>query len=124
MHHNNNNEIFSGISQRKLRRRIMRRVYLVWAIRQLLSPTMAKIILFVAIAKQLFTFVSVRDVIINSPPAYDFAASSQFFANAFLNTGVVVQASLIILMVMGCWFMYDFLKFQRSSGTEQYWWHA
>ncbi|MCI0542313.1 hypothetical protein L0Y69_00970 [bacterium] len=110
MHHDNNNEIISRIPHNVLRKRIMRRVYAVWLIKKILSPITAKIVLFAALAKQLFMFVSVRDVIINSPPAYDVFGSTQFFTSAFLNTSVMVQVSLVGIAALALWLSRDFTR--------------
>jgi len=112
----NDNEIFANGEGEKLRGRIMRRVYLVWLIRKILSPVTAKVLILAGLARQLFIFVSVKDVMINAPSVYDLSASFQFFGNAFINTGNAVQLSLLTAILLSLWLTRDFVRV-RAGGS-------
>lgn len=115
MENYNNNKIFSGWGQAKLRGKIMRRVYMVWLVRKILSPATAKALILVGIVRQLFIFVSVKDVMINAPSVYDIAASFTFFGQAFMHTGLSVQLSLLASLSLFLWIIHDFVNSRELS---------
>lgn len=83
----------------KLKKKIMRRVYTLYVMRQLLSPLALKVYTLVFLFAGTATLVSVSNVFKNMPQLSDVGGILYFSFSAFLNTEVLVQ-SLVIGMVV------------------------
>lgn len=85
-----------------LKRRIMRRVYFVWAVRRVAHSVSLKLALVVLLVWQLTTFISVKNVLANVPRGSD-GSLFEFLAAAFLNTEVASWAIATLLAAVGVW---------------------
>ncbi len=88
----------------------MRRVYTVWALKKLTSPTFMKLLVLIGILKQSFSLVSVPNVIQNSPSLTHPLASSEFLSRAFVNTEISVQFLFIAMLALSFWLVSDALS--------------
>jgi len=95
--------------QQVLKKRIMRRVYAVWVLKKLTSPTAMKLLILAGILKQSFSLVSVPNIIQNSPSFLDPIASSAFVTNAFLHTELPVQMLAIATLGLLLWLIRDMI---------------
>lgn len=88
----------------------MRRIYAVWILRKLTSPTAMKLIMLFAVLKESFSVVSVSNVLANSPSLWNFFASYRFFMSAFWNTETVVRLLFIACLALFAWVIRDFAR--------------
>ena len=110
MNTNNHNETRSEFYESEriaLRQRIVRRVYLIWFAKKLLSPRAVKAYIFAGFLAEILGTVSVRNVIANSPSFSDVTHTSEFFGSAFVNTDMTVQISLFAIIFMAAWLLHD-----------------
>ena len=84
-----------------LTKRIMRRVYFVWFMRQIFNRVTAKLALVLLFIWQFVQYVSVRDVISNWHPAdWGISGSYAFFESALRNTEFTVQILMLGMAVV------------------------
>lgn len=102
-----------------LTKRIMRRVYSIWIMRKLKSPTTMKSAFLSVVLLKSFSVVSVSHVLANSPSILNPLASYQFFSNAFLLTDTFVRLLVISILAISLWLVQDFFKDSKIS-TLQY----
>ena len=95
-----------------LKTRIMRRVYVVWFLRQALSARSMKVMIVLASLWQIKQLVYVKAVIANMPKLTDLAANYNFFSYALLHTQFAVQLSILVSGVLMVWIASDTLKRQ------------
>ena len=81
------------MSNTTLHNNIMRRIYVIYMLRQLTDPRMLKVCVLAVVSIALVSFVSVSDVLANMP-LYDFQAFYDFMLYALLHTDTVVQLFL------------------------------
>lgn len=88
-----------------LKNKIMRRVYAVWLFRKLASPFAVELFFLGALSFGLSVYVSIRNVVNNTPSIFSPGAVAGFFASAFYQAEMIVQilfvgmlASLIFLL--------------------------
>ncbi|HEY4504731.1 MAG TPA: hypothetical protein VJI73_03085 [Candidatus Paceibacterota bacterium] len=97
-----------------LRRKVMRRVYMVSYIRRALSPVALKVyavaFLLYGIGRQVF----VAKVLDNAPGLASPLESLNFFTKAFIGTEILVQALVLACALATLWFTTD-LVFRRQS---------
>ncbi|MDP3726609.1 MAG: hypothetical protein Q8R36_05445 [bacterium] len=75
-----------------LTKKIMRRVYLIWFVRQIFNPVTVKAVVVVLLVRQVAVYVSVRDIIANWHPAeWGFSGNYTFLQSAFTQTDLMVQ---------------------------------
>jgi len=99
-----------SMENKQLKKRIMRRVYLVSFLRQILSPFVFKgtvLFIFMALGNVL---VSVPNVISNMSIFTNVNASFLFLLNAFLHTEFLVQVVLSGSIILTIWLFKDFLR--------------
>ena len=80
-----------------LQSKIMRRVYVIYALRQVKKPAVIKIALLVLCIILLGSMVSLPHIIANAP--HNLSSLSAFFLAAFVNTNHIVQILTIILLL-------------------------
>ena len=93
--------------KKSLRRRIMRRIYLVWGLRMLLHPVTAKTALVAALLWKSTDFVSYRDVFANLPDALDVNRHIAFFHDAVVSTDGATMLVLTMTGVFAVWLFSD-----------------
>ncbi len=86
-----------------LTKKIMRRVYALWCLRQLFSSLAVKIYIVFILGLIIKAQVSIIDVWGN-------AARADYFLYAFTHTDRVVQVAVLGVLVLSLWFVYDFLR--------------
>jgi len=94
----------------------MRRVYAVYFLRKLSSPTFMKFLIFAGILRWSVMTVSVPDVIQNSPALWNLPASYLFFSTAFFHTGINTKFLLVALLGVSYLLVRDL--FGRTSALE------
>ncbi len=93
----------------RLRRRVMRRVYLTYCTRQVCKPVPRLVVLAVLLLA-LIGSVSVVNVIANALNTSGIAGLINFIFSAFLNTDGSVQLVAVLSASMIAWFAYDTAK--------------
>jgi hypothetical protein len=92
------------LSNFEIKKRIMRRVYLIYTLRQLTHPVVIKTFLFFATIFAGSKLVSVTDIILNMRGLSDFKGFVNFSFSAFFHTDLFVQmitiTSLLIFMAI------------------------
>jgi len=84
-----------------LKKRIMRRVYTVYVLRQLFNPAMYRVYLLVGLFGGIASFVSVSNIFANMPSG--FAELYNFSLYAFTNTELIVQILTLSLATATLW---------------------
>jgi hypothetical protein len=80
-----------SVADDRLRGCVMRRVYLLWAGRQVTSPFFIKMFTLAVLAYGLHKYASIKDVLHNSPSFFDIGSTTRFFESAFIRTDAVTQ---------------------------------
>jgi hypothetical protein len=97
----------------KLNRKIMRRVYLIYAARTALSPKGLKILILALFAAELSPFspyLSLGHIVANMPPFYNWKEMFSFHVSAFMQTQFVVQISLVAVALVLSTYVYRFIQ--------------
>ncbi len=88
-----------------LTKRIMRRIYFVWAIRMVLSPMVLKSLIAVLFFWRSTAFVSYANVFANAPQFWDIPSNVQFFRSAAMHaettTLLLVSGTLALVVWVG-----------------------
>ena len=91
-----------NINEENNKRKIMRRVYVVWFSKKIFNTLTMKAALIILLMWQITSYVSVKNVIANWNFNDGFAASYAFLESAILNTELMTQVlALGILMFIG-----------------------
>ncbi|MBI2045899.1 MAG: hypothetical protein HYT28_00530 [Parcubacteria group bacterium] len=99
-----------------LRQRIMRRVYAVWILKNVVRPLLIKGSIAVAFIWEMKQTVSLRHVFANIPNPTDMGAVYNFFSYAFTHTETAVQVLSFALAALGLWMIRDvFSSFKVSE---------
>lgn len=91
------------------KKRIMRRVYTIWALRQIFSPFSMKLLILLGVMKQSANMIFVRSVLHNAPSTLNPVANYQFFSSAFFHTNVTVKLLLISILALSFWLLRDII---------------
>lgn len=97
-----------------LKKRILRRVYVVYVLRRLFSPALVKVYILAALVWQASQRVSIGDVIANAP-GFNIAQWYTFSTWAFLHTEVLIQASVVAGAALVFWLLWDVLRYTPHS---------
>lgn len=100
--------------QTHISQNVMRRVYLIHALRPFVSGTALAVAVFAVALWGIGREVWVAHVIENMPNMADVAAVTRFFAAAFLNTDVIVQ---MLILLAGAALAYALADMLRAFGT-------
>ena len=92
----------------------MRRVYAIWVVRKLLSPTVLKAGIIVVFVNQIASRVWVAKVFENAPSTADIVSFLNFFGTALYNTRTAVQLLSVATIFLAVWLLED-LFFKRES---------
>ena len=98
-----------------LKKRIMRRVYLVWGIRALLHPVFLKALIVLVFFFRSTEYISYADVFANAPALLDVPHAFQFLQSAFTNTEISSLALLFGMGMVGIWIVTDFARKRIES---------
>lgn len=91
-----------------LQKSIMRRVYIIWGVRQLARPSVIKFALLLALLWQVKEAVFVRQVFANMA-MYEPAELFTFLSAAFLHTDLIVQTATLGIGVLAVLLFRDFV---------------
>jgi hypothetical protein len=97
-----------------LKRRIMRRVYLLWGLRLLLHPVTAKTALVTVLAWKSTDFVSYSSVLANLPNALDVQRQIAFLHDAIVATDGATMFVLTMIGVFATWLMLDIVHRKQA----------
>lgn len=98
-----------------LTQRIMRRVYAVWILKNVVRPLLIKGSIFVAFVWEMKQTVSLRHVFANIPDPTNVGAVYNFFSYAFAHTETAVQILSLGVAAVGLWMMRDIISSFRVS---------
>ena len=102
-----------------LKKKIMRRVYMVWLAKRVVNPVSIKFVgLFVAFA-WLRQYVSIKHVLYNSPSFTDLNETVSFFSHAFLNTNRLAEFLIVAVALLAVFLVRDAVKRFRMAGEYQ-----
>lgn len=90
-----------------LTKRIMRRIYLVWAIRTILNPIFLKAVIVGILFWRSTEYVSYAHVIANAPRLTDVGNSVAFVQSAMMHAGGMTLALLLGVFIMAAWLFVD-----------------
>ena len=94
----------------ELSRRIMRRVYLIAAIRTLLSPVLLKSLIVFVFFWRSMSYVSYAHVIANAPSLFDIKDDITFYSSALMHAEMVTLALLSSIFILVAWISYDMIS--------------
>ena len=95
---------------KRLTARIMRRIYLVAAIRMALNPVFLKALIAVVFFWRSTAYVSYAQVIANSPSMGDIPRNIQFFSDALRHTGTGTAFLFFGMAALATWIAIDFAQ--------------
>ncbi|MFQ5662069.1 MAG: hypothetical protein ACE5F2_02345 [Candidatus Paceibacteria bacterium] len=93
-----------------MKKRIMRRVYAVYALKRVLSRTAFKIYVAVALLFGIKTFIHVAAVAENMPDFSNLSGLYNFSLQAVVNTEITVQFIVFGVVALVVWTMRDAVK--------------
>lgn len=99
----------------RLTRRIMRRIYFVYAIRTVLNPLFLKALIAIVFFWRSTAYISYVNVLENVPSLTDIPRNLAFMRDAFINAEVTAVGLLFGAMVLLAWLASDFLHKTRHS---------
>ena len=103
-------------TQDQLKKEIMGRVYIGYALRRVWSFTTLRLAVILGSVIGIVSSVSIRHVIQNMPSPTDVGAFYNFFSFAILNTQFIVQLSLIGVVFVG---FATIIQMTRSSNIPE-----
>lgn len=102
--------IMSAVMNKKdaqLTKRIMRRIYVVWAIRTLLDPTLLKVLIVAVFFWRSTEHISYAHVIANAPRLTDISAELLFARSAIAHAEGVSLMLLSGIVIVSLWLVVD-----------------
>lgn len=87
----------------------MRRVYIIWGVRQFASPLFLKLAVLVALMWQVKEAVFVRQVFVNMTN-YKMEELFNFLSAAFLNTDLIVQTAILGIGILAILLVRDVIS--------------
>lgn len=103
----------------QLNTKIMRRVYMIWAFRQIVNPFTLQITGSAVLFAALRQYVSIKQVFYNSPSFLNPAEALKFFSHAFLNTTTTVELLTVGLLILGLFLVRDGVRRFKLGGEYQ-----
>jgi len=91
----------------QLKRKIMRRIYFMFAVRKALSPVALKLYAFIALLWFGVSQVSMGNIIANMPQVTNVSAFYDFYTSALVNTEFAVQMILAGIAFFIVWMIWD-----------------
>ncbi len=89
----------------QLKRRILNRIYIIYATRRILAPFMLKVYITLVLLWQLVINVSLGNIVKNAPGLK--LGTINFFTQAFIDTAMGIKILLIVGFVVSVWLMKD-----------------
>jgi len=93
-------------TEQELRKKIMRRVYGVYVLRQVTSPFLRAAVFGIALIA-LFQFVSVKNVLANALQTSGFSGLTNFLYSAVISTEPSVLVLVSLAVALALWFAVD-----------------
>lgn len=100
---------------KKLKNRIMRRVYLRFFVRKVFAPTPVKLYIVASFVGFIVSRVSIGNVIENTPQVFNIGAFYNFSVSAFMNTEFVIQVLSVGVIIATFLLVRDLTKYQVGS---------
>ena len=94
----------------RLQKRIMRRIYLVAAIRYALNPVFLKALIVGVFFWRSMSYVSYAHVLANSPSLSDIPSNVNFFTSAVMHTDGITVALLAGIAGLAAWIAVDLTR--------------
>ena len=91
----------------QLKRRILSRIYIIYAMRRVLAPFMLKVYIALVLFWQLLIHISLMSVVKNAP-GFDVETIS-FFTQAFVTTGAGIKVIVVVGFIISAWLMKDII---------------
>ena len=98
-----------------LTRRIMRRIYVIAAIRVVLHPLVLKTLIAGVFFWQSTAFVSYRNVIANAPNFFNLESNVRFFSGALAHTSTVTLYLYLGILLMIGWMIVDMARHKTAA---------
>ena len=108
-----------SVSNIKLKRQIMRRVYVISFLKRVLHPFVLKGAVLVALLTVGSILVSVPNVIANMMSAIKAGSVFDFIINTILRTEVFVQVVFLSVIVLVAWFIVDAVRSFSLSESDK-----
>lgn len=97
-----------------LQKSIMRRVYIIWGVRQLARPLFLKLVVLAVLLLQVKEAVFVRQVFANMAN-FEMAELFSFWSAAFLNTDLIVQSAILGVGILAVLLVHDFVAGREGN---------
>jgi len=99
-----------------LKKQIMRRIYLIWCVRQVFTPVTLKLFILSGLIFQVGRYISLENIFVNIH-SDSMAGLYYFFSSAFLNTELIVQVTIFVGSILAIFLARDIFarKVKRSS---------
>jgi hypothetical protein len=98
---------------------IMRRIYLLWFLRQVFNPLSIKAVLIVLLGWQMTSYVSIKHVIANWNLDGGLTGSFSFLESAVLNTEIMTQILVLGMVAFTALLVRDIIQ-RRKITTEAF----
>lgn len=102
-----------------IKKRIMRRVYMIWVARKVANPLSLKLAGLLVTLLWLRQYVSIKHVLYNSPSFTNPLETLGFFSNAFLSTTFVVEVLVVAVLALGFFLLRDAVRRFRLASEYQ-----
>ena len=99
-----------------LKKQIMRRIYLIWCVRQIFTPITLKLFILLGLSFQVGRYISLENIFVNMQ-SYSISGLYQFFASAFLNTELTVQATIFVGGILAIFLARDIFASKVKRGA-------
>ena len=99
-----------------LTKRIMRRIYLLWAIRAVLNPVFLKVIIAGMLFWRSTEHISYLSVIANAPRLTDIGSSIMFARGALMHAEWTTLLLLLGIVIMSAWLLSDIVHRSKRHG--------
>ncbi len=104
---------------RNLKKSVMRRIYVIWFLRQITSPLFLKTAAVALLLGKITSYVSLKDVVTNVPVSYGLVENYGFFQSALAHTELTTQLIMLTLGILCVWLARDIVS--RSISQKVYW---
>lgn len=91
----------------------MRRVWIVWAIRQAIHPTVLKALVAVLLFWRSTAYVSYAQVFENAPSLANIPGNLSFAWSAAVHTEMTTLLLVVAVLALGVWAMFDIAEKRR-----------
>lgn len=95
--------------------RIMRRIYLVWAVRSLLHPVFLKALIVIVFFYRSTNYISYTNVFHNAPTLTDIPRGLAFVRDAFVHTDSISATLLVGMLALSTWIAFDLVHRPRHA---------